>query len=204
MAELRISVGQIRCLKVVARSSLHEIAPDSTRSLPESPAGSPSELTHAKRKQDGEARKAHVAAAKKARIDGSVNQELAEDRSEELTGRVGFSSKTHVAKDPQPTEITTELKGAALAKLMLAYDGTSTTESWDVGRVKDVISLSVAGPNGQSQPHTHLIKWQIGLNGRGDIHDLRLSIDSCGLNGEWLVVQAKAAKPPPRRSRRRH
>ena len=155
--------------------------------------------SHAKRKQNGEARKAQVAAAKKARIDGSVNQELAEDRSEELTGRVGFSSKTHVAKDPQPTEITTELKGAALAKLMLEYDGTSTLETWDVGRVKDVTTLSVAGPDGQSQAHTHVIKWQNGLNGRGDIHDLHLSIDTCGPKQEWLIVKAK---PKPRRSRR--
>ena len=156
--------------------------------------------SHAKRKQNGEAHKAQVAAAKKARIDGSVNQELAEDRSEELTGRVGFSSKTHVAMDLQPTEITTELKGAALAKLMLTYDGTSTTETWDVGRVKDIIALSVAGPDGQPQPHTHVIRWQNGLTGRGDIFDLHVSIGSCGPKGEWLIVQAK---PPTRRSKRK-
>ena len=48
--------------------------------------------------------------------------------------------------------------------------------------------------NGQAQPHTHTINWQIGLNSRGLIYDLHLSIDSCGPKREWLIVQSKSAK----------
>jgi hypothetical protein len=73
--------------------------------------------------------RAVAATAKKARIDGSSNKEVTGDRSEELAARVEFTSDTHVAKDPQPTAITTDLKGAVLAKL--TYDGTGT-ESWDI------------------------------------------------------------------------
>jgi hypothetical protein len=156
---------------------------------------------NAKRKEIGAAKATQVAAAKKSRIDGSSNAELTADRSKELTMRVAFSSETHVAKDPQPTAITANLKGAMLAKL--TYDETSAAETWSVGRVKDVVALSVVGPDGQTQPNTHTIKWQIGLTGRGDIYDLHLSIDSCGLKREWLMVQAKPAKPVGRSKRKR-
>ena len=111
------------------------------------------------------------------------------DRSEELTARVEFKSETHIACPDQPTAITTDLKGAMLAKLM--YDDDAKTETWDVGRVKDVIALSVTGPDGQTQPNTHTIKWQIGLTGRGNIYELHVSIDSCGPKREWLMVKAK-------------
>ena len=45
--------------------------------------------------------------------------------------------------------------------------------------------------DGPASPHAHVIKWQNGLNGRGDIHDLHLSIDSCGPKREYLIVTAK-------------
>ena len=144
---------------------------------------------NAKRKESGEARAAEASAAKKARIDGSSNKEITGDRSDELTARVEFTSETHIAKDPQPTAITTDLKGSKLAKL--TYDEDTGAESWDVGRVKDVVAVSVTAPDGQAQPNTHTLKWQIGLNGCGDIYDLHVSIDSCGPKREWLIVQAK-------------
>ena len=91
---------------------------------------------HAKRKQNGESHKAQVAAAKKARIDGSVNQELADDHSEELTGRMGFSSKTHVTKNPQPTEITTELKGGGIYDLHLSIGSCGLKGEWLIAQAK--------------------------------------------------------------------
>ena len=148
-------------------------------------------VANTKRKENGNAKAAEAAAAKKARIDGSSNQAVDGDRSEELTARVEFTSETHVAMDPQPTSITTDLKGAILGKL--TYDDETKTETWDIGRVKDVVALSVTGPDGQAQPNTHTIKWQIGLTGRGLVYDLHVSIDSCGPKREWLVVKAKAA-----------
>ena len=84
-----------------------------------------SAASHAKRKETGAAKATEAAAAKKARIDGSANKEVTGDRSEELTARVEFSSETHVAMDPQPTSITTDLKGAILGKL--TYCSTTRT-----------------------------------------------------------------------------
>ena len=49
-----------------------------------------------KRKETGAAKAMEVATAKKARIDGSSNEEVADDRSEELAARVEFASETHV------------------------------------------------------------------------------------------------------------
>ena len=89
-----------------------------------------------------------------------------------------------------------------LAKL--TYDDDGKTETWDVGRVKDVVALSVTGSDGQAQPNTHTIKWQIGLTGRGDIYELHVSIDSCGPKREWLVVKAKPALgKAPKKQRKR-
>ena len=153
-----------------------------------------------KRRATGQAKAADAAAAKQARIDGSSNKEVTGDRSEELTARAEFKSETHVAMDPQPTSITTDLKGAILAKL--TYDEDTKTETWDVGRVKDVTALSVTGPDGQAQPNTHTIQWQIGLTGRGDIYELHVSIDSCGPKREWLMVKKRAAKPAAKKRKR--
>ena len=130
------------------------------------------------------------AAAKKARIDGSSNKEVTDDRSKELTARVEFTSETHIAKDPQPTAITTDLKYCIMAKL--TYDEETGAESWDLGRVKDVVPVSVAAPDGQAQTNTHIIKWQIGLNGpSGLIYDLHVSMDGCGPKREWVLVEPK-------------
>ena len=99
---------------------------------------------NAKRKESSSAKAAQQATEKKARIDESSNQAVDCDRSEELTTRVEFTSETHVAMDPQPTAITSDLKGSILGKL--TYDEETKIEAWDVGRVKDVVALSVTGP----------------------------------------------------------
>jgi len=145
--------------------------------------------THAKRKGTSTVRAAETAIAKRARVDGSSNAALVGDQTEELTARVEFSSETHIQKNAQPTAITADLNGGVLAKL--TYDEETGAESWDIGRVKAVITQSVLGPDGESQTNTTTVKWQIGLNGRGDIYELHLSIDSCGPKSEWIMVQSK-------------
>ena len=70
-----------------------------------------------------------------------------------------------------------------------------------VGRVKDVVALSVVGPDGQTQPtRAPSSDRSIRLNGRGDIYYLDLSIRSCGPKREWLIEQAKPAKRAGRRA----
>ena len=81
-------------------------------------------------------------------------------------------SETHIPRNTQPTAITADLKGGVLAKL--TYDPDTGEETWSIGRVKDVPSRPVFGPDGQAQPSTVMIKWQIGLNGRGFVYDLHL------------------------------
>ena len=158
------------------------------------------------RKASSAARAADAETARCARIDGSSNKKVTGDRSEELTAPVEFiivkvKEAEYIAKDPQPTAITEGLKGCTLAKL--TYDETTRAETWDVGRVRNVIALMAVGPDGQAQPSTHTIKWQIGLTGRGNIYDLNVSIDSCGPTREWLVVQSKKPQPPKKQPTKR-
>ena len=79
----------------------------------------------------------------------------------------------------------------------LCVEDATKEETWDLGRVRKVIAQSTLGPDGQAQPHTHVIQWKNGLSGGHGLHDLHLSIDSCGPKREWLIVRSKAPARAP-------
>ena len=60
----------------------------------------------------------------------------------------------------QPTEISDQMKGAMLGKLLVdVSDGGITTTEWKVGRVVDVTAITVTAPDGTRQVNTHTAKW---------------------------------------------
>ena len=134
--------------------------------------------------------------AKTARIGGSSNEEL-DDGSKELTStaRVGFSSEKFQVKPQQPVEINDKLVGGMMAKLIVATEGQTRTEKWEVGRLKSHKKINVALPQGGVTVAAFLYGWQALDSGPGAPLPECSAGPLVGLGWLSLAVVPKASEP---------